>query len=270
MTRVTRRTPTCATCRIEHTCTLSLVSSFNHSSHSTWLKAVRTCLSPHLHVIHDVRLSLNFSTSPSTSPCFSPSSSCPSSWCPTTTMTPWQRTCATPPTGPSSPWTITSHSHERVLRGNSQDAEWSKCSMLIDSMKKSVDTCVCQRDCIPWHTVRFFFEMLCTRVARNRAPFAHHACSLLFHGGLQEERSCKVAHFAQDVIFLCKGWTLEVLFSNLGVLMCSSGHDGGNDDWWQKITCWEWEVELMQWTRTMGLLLMWTIFTWSGGRMRGW
>ena len=46
MTRVTRRTPTCATCRIEHTCTLSLVSSFDHSSHNTWLKAVQASFTP--------------------------------------------------------------------------------------------------------------------------------------------------------------------------------------------------------------------------------
>ena len=46
MTRVTRRTTTCATCRIEHTCTLSLVSSFDHSSHSTWLKAVHAFVIP--------------------------------------------------------------------------------------------------------------------------------------------------------------------------------------------------------------------------------
>ena len=46
MTRVTRRTTTCATCRIEHTCTLFLVSSFDHSSHSTWLKAVHAFITP--------------------------------------------------------------------------------------------------------------------------------------------------------------------------------------------------------------------------------
>ena len=64
MTRVTRRTPTCATCRIEHTCTLSFVSSFDHSSFSTLRH------SPHLHTIHDVRLSLSCSSSPSTSSFF--------------------------------------------------------------------------------------------------------------------------------------------------------------------------------------------------------
>ena len=49
-----------------------------------------------------------FSSSPFTSPCTSPSSSCPSSPCtPTPTLTPWQPiTCATPPMGPSSPPTI--------------------------------------------------------------------------------------------------------------------------------------------------------------------
>ena len=46
---MTRRTWTCATCRIERTCTLSLVSSFDSFHHTTWLKAARTCFSPSSH-----------------------------------------------------------------------------------------------------------------------------------------------------------------------------------------------------------------------------
>ena len=46
---MTRRTWTCATCRIEHTCT-SVFVQFIH--HTTWLKAARTCHSLHPHAIH--------------------------------------------------------------------------------------------------------------------------------------------------------------------------------------------------------------------------
>ena len=80
---------------------------WSFTSHSTWLKAARTCHSLHPHAIH-VQRSLSSSPSPSTSSCYSSSSSL--SWWPT--VTPWQSTtCATPQTGPSSPWTITSSSH---------------------------------------------------------------------------------------------------------------------------------------------------------------
>ena len=78
ITRVTRRTSACATCTTEHTCTLSLVALFDHSSHSTWLKPLALVLSFHPHAIH-VQCSLSCSSSPSASPCFSTSSSCPSS-----------------------------------------------------------------------------------------------------------------------------------------------------------------------------------------------
>ena len=49
--------------------------------------------------IHDERFSLSCSTSPFTSPRTSPSSSCPSSPCTPTTLTPWQTTCATSANG---------------------------------------------------------------------------------------------------------------------------------------------------------------------------
>ena len=40
MTTVTRRTPTCATCRTEHTCTLfSVRASLTETSHPLWLKS---------------------------------------------------------------------------------------------------------------------------------------------------------------------------------------------------------------------------------------
>ena len=72
MTTVTRRTPTCATCRTEHACTLFSVLCHNHLSHPHWLKS---SLSPsfHPHTIHDERFSLSCSTSPFTSTCTSPS-----------------------------------------------------------------------------------------------------------------------------------------------------------------------------------------------------
>ena len=38
----------------------------------------------------------------------------PSSWCPTSTMTPWLTTCATPSMGPSSPWTIPPTLHKII------------------------------------------------------------------------------------------------------------------------------------------------------------
>ena len=57
---MTRRTWTCATCRIEHTCTLSVVSSSDHSSHH--MAQGRSHLSFHLHPIHaHVWLSLSVS-----------------------------------------------------------------------------------------------------------------------------------------------------------------------------------------------------------------
>ena len=45
---MTRRTWTCATCRIEHTCTLSVVALSDHSSHHM-AQAARTCLSQSSH-----------------------------------------------------------------------------------------------------------------------------------------------------------------------------------------------------------------------------
>ena len=62
---MTRRTWTCATCRIEHTCTLSLVALFCHSSHH--MAQGRSHLSFHFHPIHahawlSLSVSLHFST----------------------------------------------------------------------------------------------------------------------------------------------------------------------------------------------------------------
>ena len=115
-TKMTRRTWTCATCRIEHTCTLFWVSSFDHSSHSTWLKPLALVSSFHLHAIHvQCSLSCSSSFSPS-SPFFYTSSSCLSSWW--RTVTPWQPiTCAIPPTGLSSPWTTPPTSQKQNLNG---------------------------------------------------------------------------------------------------------------------------------------------------------
>ena len=64
--------------------------------------------------------------------------------------------------------------------------------------------------------------------------FAHHACSPLLQGGLQEEELCEVAF---DVS-LCSGCDLSLSKLNSGAFMsrtwqcsgCSSSHDGGNDD----------------------------------------
>ena len=84
------------------------------TSHSTWLKPL--ALVYHSHPIHGhAQRSLSvFSPSLSTSCCSTTSSL---SWWPT--VTPWQSTpCATPQTGPSSPWTITSPSQGVSL------AEW--------------------------------------------------------------------------------------------------------------------------------------------------
>ena len=77
------------------------------TSHSTWLKPLALAFHSHPTHGHAQRSLSVFSPSLSTS-CRSSASSSLSSW---PTVTPWQSTtCATPRTGPSSPWTITSPS----------------------------------------------------------------------------------------------------------------------------------------------------------------
>ena len=94
-------------CRLEHTCMRSVVASSDvFTSHSTWLKPFALVF--HSHPIHGhAQRSLSV-FSPSLSTSCSTFSSSLSSW---PRVTPWQSTpCATPQTGPSSPWTITSPS----------------------------------------------------------------------------------------------------------------------------------------------------------------
>ena len=69
MTTVTRRTQHARGLSTPARC-LGCLVILTVTSHSTWLLSLLS-LSPHLHTIHDVRLSLSFSTSLFASPCFS-------------------------------------------------------------------------------------------------------------------------------------------------------------------------------------------------------
>ena len=91
-------------------CTRSVVvSSDVFTSHSTWIKSFALVF--HSHPIHGHAQRFLSVFSPSLSTSCSISSSSFSSWL---TVTPWQWTpCATPPTGPSSAWTITSPSQKQ-------------------------------------------------------------------------------------------------------------------------------------------------------------
>ena len=83
------------------------------------------------------------STSPFTSTCTSSSFSGPSSPCAPTTLTPWQTTCATPPTGPSSPPTTPSRSQDVIVvqderkTSRSQEINVTSCNEELCSSDRS-------------------------------------------------------------------------------------------------------------------------------------
>ena len=126
-TTVTRRAPTntSTTCaKSEHACTLFSVLCQKHA-HPHWLKSSLESVIPSSRHAH-VRLSLNCSTSPFTSTITSSTFPGPSSPCAPTTLTPWQTTCATPPTGPSSPPTIPSRSQTLYHARRDSCSRWKK------------------------------------------------------------------------------------------------------------------------------------------------
>ena len=127
-----KHSTTCA--RSEHACTLLDVLSFiTHVSQPHWLKSslesfsfihIPSMMSVSLWVARLLLLLL---------PAFPRLFSCPSSPCTPTTLTPWLTTCATPPTGLSSPPTIPSRSqkHQHSIRLDRMQSSFKEHSQSI-------------------------------------------------------------------------------------------------------------------------------------------